>query len=255
MNGHALGERAGWVLAAVAVAFGSASAAAAERPAAPPVAPTAENGIASTDSTSTTVAAWPTLVDRYLFGEAAAGAGATTSGPAAALAADAYGWPAVWPSVVTTSTVTTKVAPTTTTSTAVWWAKYRGTNHVWMPTISINKPVYLFPCSRSTAPDNLVYRWGCAGTNNVYLLGHAYGVFKPLHDAYYNGKLRVGMPVVYADSHGRTHLYRVTTWRIVNPVDAAWAIASQPRPSMTLQTCIGSGDSLRLNVRLVEVKA
>jgi sortase (surface protein transpeptidase) len=124
-----------------------------------------------------------------------------------------------------------------------------------MPTIGISKPVYLFPCSRGTDPDNLVYRWGCAGTNNVYLLGHAYGVFKPLHDAYYNGRLKVGMPVVYADGGGHSHLYRVTTWRVLNPVDAAWAIASQSRPSMSLQTCIGTGDSERLVVRLVEVKA
>ena len=33
-----------------------------------------------------------------------------------------------------------------------------------------------------------VYRWGCAGTNNVYLMGHAWGV-SPLHDAYVCGRL------------------------------------------------------------------
>ncbi|HEX7951321.1 MAG TPA: sortase [Candidatus Limnocylindrales bacterium] len=158
--------------------------------------------------------------------------------------------PSVAPTVVNAKPAAVAPKPA-----GVWWAKYQGVNHVWMPTLGINRPVYLFPCSRGTDPDNLVYRWGCAGTNNVYLLGHAYGVFKPLHDAYYNGKLRVGMPVVYADGNGRERLYRVTTWRIVNPVDAAWAIASQPRPSMTLQTCVGADGSLRLNVRLVAVNS
>jgi hypothetical protein len=70
----------------------------------------------------------------------------------------------------TTTTTTTSSAP------KVWWKSYHGTNHVWMPTLGINQHVYLFPCTRSRDPDNIVYRWGCAGSNNVYLLGHAYGV-------------------------------------------------------------------------------
>ena len=247
MNGHALGERAGWVLAAAFVAFGSTTLGGGDRPAAAPLGvPTAETGSAAVTDDS------PVLVDRYLFGDAAGSPGPWASGPAAALAADSFAWPSVAPTVVTKPAPVVKAAPK---PLAVWWAKYQGVNHVWMPTLGINRPVYLFPCSRGTDPDNLVYRWGCAGTNNVYLLGHAYGVFKALHDAYYNGKLRVGMPVVYADGNGRERLYRVTTWRIVNPVDAAWAIASQPRPSMTLQTCVGADGSLRLNVRLVAVNS
>jgi len=85
--------------------------------------------------------------------------------------------------------------------------------------------------------------------------GHAYGVFQALHDAYDDGTLKLGMPVVYAESHGRLHLYRVTTWRIVHPTEVGWAIAAQPVPSMTLQTCVGSKGTLRLNVRLVEATA
>ncbi len=139
----------------------------------------------------------------------------------------------------------------TSTSSALWWTVYHGVNHVWMPTLGTSNAVYLYPCSASFALANLVYRWGCAGWNNVYLMGHAYGVFHALYDAYYNGELVKGMPVVYADASGHVHLYRVTTWRVVSPSDSAWAIASQPVPSMTLQTCIGSNGSLRLNVRLV----
>jgi hypothetical protein len=127
---------------------------------------------------------------------------------------------------------------------------YAGTNHFWFPALKISRPVYLFACTRKREPDNYVYRWGCAGSNNVYLLGHAWGVFKPLHDAYLAGRLKVGMVAYYADGNGRVRKYKVTTWRVVNPVDSHWAIASQPVPSMTLQTCIGLD---RLNVRLVAV--
>ena len=42
---------------------------------------------------------------------------------------------------------------------------------------------------------------------------------------------------------------------MISANDAAWAIASQPRPSMTLQTCVGADGSLRLNVRLVQVNS
>lgn len=127
---------------------------------------------------------------------------------------------------------------------------YSGTNHFWFPALGMSRSVYTFACSRSRAPDNYVYRWGCAGRNNVYLLGHAWGVFKPLHDAYLAGRVRVGMVAYYADANGRVRKYKVTTWRVVDPTNSSWAIASQSRPSMTLQTCVGLK---RLNVRLVAV--
>jgi sortase (surface protein transpeptidase) len=131
---------------------------------------------------------------------------------------------------------------------------YTGRNRFWIPSLGMNKRVYLFECSRSREPDNLIYRWGCAGANNVYILGHAYGVMKPLHDLYVRGGLRKGMVAIYADSQGRVHWYRVTSWRVVDPSEAAWAIASQPVPSMTLQTCVGKNGQYRLNVRLVQYK-
>lgn len=127
---------------------------------------------------------------------------------------------------------------------------YSGRNHFWFPSLGMSRPVYSFSCTRTREPANYVYRWGCAGRNNVYLLGHAWGVFKPLHDAYLSGRLRVGMIAIYADGNGRVRQYRVTTWRVVNPTDSEWAIASQRVPSMTLQTCVGLD---RLNVRLVAV--
>jgi hypothetical protein len=132
---------------------------------------------------------------------------------------------------------------------------YAGTNHVWIPSLGISKSVRAFSCSRTRPPDNYMYRWGCAGANNVYLMGHAYGVMKPLHDAYVNGRLHVGMKAYYAAGNGKVHVYTVRWWRLTKPTtDAAWAWAAQSVPSMTLQTCVGSNSQYRLMVRLVEVK-
>ncbi len=133
---------------------------------------------------------------------------------------------------------------------------YRGRNHVWIPALGISRSVNLFPCDRKRPPDNLVYRWGCAGTNNVYLLGHAYSVFKPLHDAYTGHRLKAGMKAYYADSNGKVHVYAVKWWKTTPPTtSASWAWAAQPAPSMTLQTCVGANSELRLMVRLVEVRS
>src|SRR4029077_9252635 len=85
----------------------------------------------------------------------------------------------------------------------------KGRSHFWFPAVGLNRAVYSFPCSRSRAPDNLVYRWGCGGSNNVYLMGHAGGVFSPLHRAYTSGRLKVGLKAYYADGSGRVHTYAV----------------------------------------------
>jgi hypothetical protein len=131
---------------------------------------------------------------------------------------------------------------------------HRGRNHVWIPALGINRSVSSFPCARSRPPDNYVYRWGCAGTNNVYLLGHAYSVFKPLHDAYVGGRLKKGMKVFYADGSGHVRTYSVIWWKVTPPTSSAsWAWAAQSRPSMTLQTCLGAHSEYRLVVRLVAV--
>ncbi|HVL53545.1 MAG TPA: sortase [Vitreimonas sp.] len=98
----------------------------------------------------------------------------------------------------------------------------------------------------------MIYRWGCGGSNNVYLMGHAASVLKPLHDAYVSGRLYKGMKVIYADANGQVRTYSVSYWKVVRPDgDVAWAYAAQSRPSMTLQTCVGAKNSHRLVVRLV----
>lgn len=131
---------------------------------------------------------------------------------------------------------------------------YKGRNHMWIPSLGINRAVVLFPCDRQRPPDNFMYRWGCAGTNNVYLMAHASTVFKPLHDAYVKHTLKVGMQVIYADGKGVVHTYAVTYWRLVLPTTAAsWAWAAQSAPTMTLQTCMGVNSKYRLIVRLAQV--
>lgn len=134
-------------------------------------------------------------------------------------------------------------------------AAYRGRNHVWIPALRIDRGVHAFPCDRQRPPDNHVYRWGCAGGNNVYLMGHAYSVFKPLHDAYVSGRLKRGMKAYYADAKGRVRVFKVKWWRVTLPTpDAKWAWASLRTPSMTLQTCVGRNSKYRLMVRLVAVR-
>lgn len=131
-------------------------------------------------------------------------------------------------------------------------AAYGGRNHVWIPALGINRSVSAFSCSRTRPPDNFVYRWGCAGRNNVYLMGHAHSVFKPLHDAYVSGRLRKGLEVHYADGSGVVRRYVVIWWKTTHPTtSASWAWAAQERPSMTIQTCVGSNSEYRLMVRLV----
>lgn len=128
---------------------------------------------------------------------------------------------------------------------------YVGKNHLWIPSLGLSRSISTFACTRKTPPANLVYRWGCAGKNNVYLFGHAWGVMKPLHDGYLAGRVKIGMIAKYADATGKVRTYRVTAIRVVTPDQVAWAIASQPVASMTFQTCIGANSEHRLLVRLV----
>ncbi|MBA2299514.1 MAG: sortase [Chloroflexi bacterium] len=132
-------------------------------------------------------------------------------------------------------------------------ANYTGRNHVWIPALGINKSVSAFACSSSAYPGDRVYRWGCAGSNNIYLFGHAYSVFKPLHDAYVRGRLSKGMKVIYADGNGKVSTYVVAWWKTTTPDKGAWAYAGQSRPSLTLQTCVGARSQYRLIVRLYKV--
>ena len=153
-------------------------------------------------------------------------------------------------SVSTTVTVSSSGGGSTGASSP---SSYKGRNHVWIPALGINRSVSGFACTSKAYPGNRVYRWGCAGRNNVYLFGHAYSVFKPLHDAYVRGRLSKNMKVMYADANGRVSTYKVAWWKVVTPDKGAFAYAGQSRPSMTLQTCVGAKSQFRLVVRLLKV--
>lgn len=128
-----------------------------------------------------------------------------------------------------------------------------GRNKVWIPALGIRRSISFYSCSSNAYPGDRVYRWGCAGRNNIYLFGHAHSVFKPLHDAYVRGRLQKGMKVHVADGEGRVSTYAVRWWRVTTPDKGAFAYAGQSRPSMTLQTCVGAKSQYRLIVRLVKV--
>jgi hypothetical protein len=130
---------------------------------------------------------------------------------------------------------------------------YRGRDRIWIPSLGIARSVSFFSCSSRAYPSDRVYRWGCAGRNNVYLFGHAGSVFKPLHDAYVRHRLRTGMRVVYADANGRVSTYAVRWWKVTTPDRGRFAYAAQSKPSLTLQTCVGSRSQYRLIVRLTKV--
>ena len=108
-------------------------------------------------------------------------------------------------------------------------------------------------CSNKSYPGNRVYRWGCAGKNNVYLFGHAHSVFKPLHDAYVragSGRARSCTTPTRVGVSGRS---RSAWWKVTTPTKGAWAYAPLTSPSLTLQTCVGAKSQYRLIVRLTQV--
>jgi sortase family protein len=150
-------------------------------------------------------------------------------------------------------TTVTKGASKSKSTASVRASGFHGRNHVWIPALGISRSTTGYSCSSSFYPGNRVYRWGCAGRNNVYLFGHAHSVFKPLHDAYVRGGLRKGMKVYYADGAGKVRTYAVRWWRLTTPANGAWAYAGQSRPSLTLQTCVGAQSQYRLIVRLTRV--
>jgi len=145
------------------------------------------------------------------------------------------------------------VSATESTSGGANPSSFKGRNHVWIPALGVNRSVSFFSCSSNAYPGDRVYRWGCAGGNNVYLFGHAHSVFRSLHDAYVRGRLAKGMKVYYADANGKVSTYAVSWWKVTTPDKGAWAYAGQSRPSLTLQTCVGAKSQYRLIVRLHKV--
>jgi hypothetical protein len=146
---------------------------------------------------------------------------------------------------------TATVPVPTTKPAAVRAAIATGRNRLAIPALRIDAPIGVTTCG-GLIP-NGIWKWPCAGKNNLYLLGHAWGVFKPVHDGYHAGILTPGMVAIYTDGAGAVHSYRLL-WIEDLPVatwgkGADWAATSAP--VITLQTCDGATDAYRIIVRFV----
>jgi len=153
--------------------------------------------------------------------------------------------PSVSPSVAVTASPTPTARPKAT-------AKVVKTNRLDIPALRINAPFKSMSTCGGLIP-NGIWRWPCAGKNNLYLLGHAWGVFAPVHDAYHKGTLKPGMIAYLTDAAGKVHKY-VLQWVQDLPVatwgqGASWAATSGP--TITLQTCDGASSDYRIIVRFV----
>jgi sortase (surface protein transpeptidase) len=203
-----------------------------------------------TAATTATTATGSSIPHRFLILDAVRRRVMLTGSAAPAPAAAAVDW-IIRPTPAVPKAVAKKAS--TATSSSAKSGSHKGRNHVWIPALGIDRSISFFSCSSSAYPGNRVYRWGCAGSNNVYLFGHAHSVFKALHDAYVRGRLAKGMKVIYANGAGRVSTYAVSWWKLTTPDNGAWAFASQSSPSLTLQTCVGANNKYRLIVRLRKV--
>lgn len=133
-------------------------------------------------------------------------------------------------------------------------ASYHGVYHLWIPALGLSRGISDWGCRGGLIPNRVEY-WGCVGSHNLYLLGHAWGVFAPIHDGYHSGALKVGLTAWYADKAGKVHRYRISQIRHVANKDYAtwskWAMASSSSQIITLQTCDGATSAYRILVRLV----
>jgi Sortase family. len=146
------------------------------------------------------------------------------------------------------------IAPKPTVVAKPTTAAHVGVYHLWIPALGLGRGISDWGCRGGLIPDRVEF-WGCAGRNNLYLLGHEYGVFAKIHDAYHSGALHVGLIAFYADKSGRVHRYRVSQIRhVANAAYATWsgwATGATSGPVITLQTCDGATSAYRILVRLV----
>jgi hypothetical protein len=121
-----------------------------------------------------------------------------------------------------------------------------------IPALGINAAIQT-PKVCGAAIPNGIWVFTCGGRNNLYLQGHAWGVFAPLHNAYHKGSLKAGMIAVYTDRAAKAHRYKLQ-WVKDLPFYTfaegdSWATTAGP--VITLQTCDGATSDYRIIARFV----
>jgi hypothetical protein len=124
------------------------------------------------------------------------------------------------------------------------------------PVLGINEPINDWECSRSD--DNLadgIWYYGCADFNNLFLVGHAGGVFYPLWAAYHSSaglNALIGRTATYIDRSGNASVYKVAWWKHQEEAEwrTNWHGEASPFPVITLDTC-DDGHASRITVRLI----
>jgi len=132
---------------------------------------------------------------------------------------------------------------------------YRGEQeHLWFPALGISQSIHQWPCTRDGKLANVVYEWGCAGTNHLYLMGHGYGVFRPLFLGWQH-QLKAGQIAWVADANSHLIRYRLAWFVVLLKTDAwatgQWTWAATATSELTLQTCVGATNDRFLFVRFV----
>ncbi len=126
-----------------------------------------------------------------------------------------------------------------------------------IPAIGIYVNVYNWGCGASIVP-NVALRWVCKSSNNMFIVGHGYGVFRPYLVAFTLKRLRVGIIATFTTPAGKTTRYKMAWTRKVLPsylwsglTGPEWAWGNTPLPSLTLQTCWGATNAYRIVTRFV----
>src|SRR6266550_1296043 len=121
-------------------------------------------------------------------------------------------------------------------------------NTIVIPRLGLSQPVgwYSDCLGRAPVPRWGVWRWGCAGVNNIYVMAHNPGVFTPILG------LRAGDIVQYGDPSGRIHTYRVSSTTIVSNTQM-WPLGATPSSTLTLQTCWTWDGTRDFIVRALEI--
>lgn len=125
-----------------------------------------------------------------------------------------------------------------------------------LPALGISGPIGDLKCG-NVLPNLNIWYWGsgCVGDNNLLLLSHNSGAFKPIHDGYHSGALKIGLAATYEDKAGTVHQYVISKIYDVTRADSnsGWVWAATSGPVITLVTCDGTNNQLRIIVRLTPV--